>query len=143
MLQDSHQKLNPEQRETLTVYPHSHTMTSKRPNPCGRRTPPKARLTMPPKVLPQSHPSTSARKPPLESLNLLSKTCRVSLAPIQCETLFLNPADAVNYEVDDPLYGYDDIGEPAPPPTQAEVHSAAGRAPKESTEDYLVPGQDN
>lgn len=57
--------------------------------------------------------------------------------------LFLNPADAVTYEVDDPQYGYDDIGEPSPAVTQAEVHHAVGGAPEESNEDYLVPGQDN
>lgn len=141
--QDSHQKLNPERRETLTVLPHSHMMMSKKPNPWRRRAPLMTPLTMPPKVLPLSRPSTSARKSPLESLNPLSKTCLVNFVPIQCVTLFLNHADAVTYEVEDPQYGYDDVGEPTPAVTQAEVHRAAGCAPEESTEDYLVPGQDN
>lgn len=95
-------------------------------------------------ALPQSLPSTSAREPPLESLDPLSKTCPVNFAPFQCATLFLNPADAVAYEVEDPQYGYDDVGTPAPAVVQAEVHIAAGGAPEEpSTEDYLVPGRDD
>lgn len=48
------------------------------------------------------------------------------------------------YEVEDPQYGYDDVGTPPPAVTQAEVHIAAGGAPEEpGTEDYLVPGQDD
>lgn len=138
-LQDSHQTLNPERRETPTVLPRSHTMMSKKPNPLHCRAPP----TTPLKVLPWGHPSTSARKPPLESLEPLSKTRPVNFAPIQCLTLLLNPADAVTYEVDDPQYGYDDVEVPTAAVTQADVHRAAGGAREESTEDYLVPGQDN
>lgn len=111
-------------------------MTLRKSNPWRRRAPP---TTL--EALPSSHPGTWARKPPLESLDPLSTTYWVDFAQAQRVTLYFNPADAVTYEVDDLPYGYDDVEVPAV--TRAEVHSAAGGGAGESTEDYLVPGQDH
>lgn len=120
----------------LIALPLSHMTTSTKPDPWRHRAPPTA--------LHQSLPSASAREPPLESLDPLSKTRLVKFAPFQCATLFSNLADAVAYEVEDPQYGYDDVGAPSPAVFQAEVHRAAGAAPEEpGTGDYLVPGQDD
>lgn len=49
----------------------------------------------------------------------------------------------MTHEVDDSPYGYDDVEVLNSAVTEAEVHHAAVGVPEESTDDYLVPGQDN